>query len=217
MTISHYALLLLLAAAPPAPEPGPGSFGALRPLNSEEISVKKLPDGESMYEASIAFPADTRANEPCREIPSFIAALADDGARTALTAKLGQASFNPFTLTSPALAQEKLLPKRRLTPPSMCVSRCFTLPNDARPVSIDLHAADQSGVCATLPNDGNHSFQSERETCSDGTSWHEVVSRPALGGMWAVCAVSANSQARASRLVVRYKLMPVRQIGNSVP
>jgi hypothetical protein len=190
---------------------GAQSFEALRPLNAAEVSIEKISDG--MYDASLTFRHDIESREPCREIPSFISALTEDTARAALTRKLGASSFTPYTLSSSALAVEKLLPKRPLTPPSICTSRCFALPADARPIRIDLYGAPQGEACATLPSEQNRSFQSERETCADGSSWHEVVSRPGSGGTWIVCAVSANSHQRASKLVVRYQLLPVRQIG----
>lgn len=211
MRLQHYACLLLWAAPM---QGGAQSFEVLRPLDAEEVSIEKISDG--MYDVSIAFPLDTEAREPCREIPSFISALTEDTARAALTRKLGASSFNPYTISSSALADDKLLPKRPLTPPSICASRCFALPADARPVRIDLYGAQQGAVCGTLPSKQNRSFQSEREACADGSSWHEVVSRPGSGGTWIVCAVSANSHLRASKLVVRYQLLPVRQIGQSL-
>lgn len=212
MKLRHYACLLLWAAPL---QGGAQSFEAFRPLNPEEVSIEKLSDG--MYDASIAFPLDAEAREPCREIPSFISALSEDTTRAALTRRLGAASFAPYTLSSSALADDKLLPKRPLTPPSICTSRCFALPPDARPIRIDLYGQQQGKVCATLPSEQNRSFQSERETCADGSSWHEVVSRPGSSGTWIVCAVLANSHQRANKLMVRYRLLPVRQIGQSPP
>ncbi|WP_161816536.1 hypothetical protein [Steroidobacter agaridevorans] len=187
----------------------PQSFEALRPLDAKEVTIQKLSDG--MYEASIAFPTD--ASEPCAAVPSFIAAFGNDATRAELTQRLGSASFTPHSFSASALAREDVLPTRPLTPPSMCAARCFTLPADARPIRMDLHEATRDRICATLPNERNQSFQSEREHCADGSSWHEVVSRPGFAGTWVVCAVSASSQARASTLVVRYKLLHVRQIG----
>lgn len=213
MTLCRYACLLLWVAAPM--KGGAESFEALRPLDPKAIFIEKISDG--MYDASITFSLDTEAREPCREIPSFISALAEDTTRAALSRKLGGASFVPYTLSSSALADDKLLPKRPLTPPSICSSRCFALPADARPIRIDLYGGQQGEVCSTLPNEQNRSFQSERQTCADGSSWHEVVSRPGSGGTWIVCAVSTSSHKQAARLVVRYQLLRVRQIGQSLP
>ena len=212
MRLFHYACLLLWAAAPT--KSGAETFEALRPLNAKEISIEKISDG--MYDASIAFSPETQAREPCRQIPSFISALTEDTTRAALTRKLGASSFTPYTLSSSALAQDKLLPVRALSPPSSCTSRCFTLPADARPIRIDLYSAQDGEVCSTLPNEQNRSFESERETCADGSSWHEVVSRPGAAGTWIVCAVATGNHNRAPRLVVRYQLLRVRQIGQSL-
>jgi hypothetical protein len=169
--------------------------------------------------------SEANADAQCKVSPQFIFAMENPSSILALSSALTSEPMRAHTVVSSNGTDARVLLPAGLNAflshyegPhfASCLSRCVVLIDGARPLSLDLTAADGVSICAQVPNSDNRTFQSAVSKCRDGTEWREVRAHPGGHGSWLVCGTVVNS--RLSRptkhhLKLQYEMLPFVSIG----